>query len=1213
MSALGFTPADLGTMLDMLLDPSMARPVKIFVERKSGNIWRIIDPLSPTENMPVIKEWTEEKTVTEYEEAEYEWEKKEEKATKKTISVPLGFPADVLVDYFRFDQPRASWALSDYDRAFSSSSAPTDIPRRLQDAIQQRLPNGQPLPANITQTILQFGHADMCASFEYNHSLTHRRNQAVKRVVERAGSTPAYFSDGGRIHGLVPCSDFNPTSGPNAHERAAEASATGAATNPSGGPDGNRDNRRVELYVLHDYNDRDSEITKLINQVRSELKDARGISDTEWPAGKFPCDPSNISVCHKLLNCAPNESNAGGTGSSYRQCEFYTRFTRGVNVQLQVEAEQTKPGKVTYTKKLVKEAKETKRKEVHGEYHPPPGEHYGFYMDEMVKHGVKCTQGYAPEIAVAPNDEEDPEDFNLIKPGPIKVVKMDVGFWGDERKRDSGRKAGFRREPARTFGVVEGPFVWLCYFGTDDNNGKGKGSDPEKNEKIHPLFTRFVNAVEDAGHKVRVMKKAVAEAGPSEDKLRLFFGDMHLPRAFDVKDADYSSGKCSKSEQMLKSLLLDMLRQDYQLRASQTPWLAADDRLRCLEFFEHGAKKLKLPHWNSARKISNPFEPEGSNWLAKAGDAVKKSMQVLRQFGYYMFEFTQDDLRREVKRFAGQYADRGRGRTKEVLSNWFYGFETDRNIMPADSNQRKTDPKQLIPGPIREILEKAEVLEGEETGTKPAEERWDKIDAGPARDLLRLLKIVDDQNKEHGRYISAYHCGDMFETWANRRYLFEDFENTDDPSGQLPDFINSVVKALEFGEAGSAFRSLGDGLKAILRTLLGGMNAGDIDLWHRREVKKRLPTGPLPDETTHEIKMPDVDSLKLPTISDPSAEISGVVPYQKGSRSGLTKEKMGGAPYVSAEMGKRVEQILAFKAPLREDEAGRAEDVELLGGAVDGNDGLWNKAIDAALRKADLHGVYGNHDCYRGLHGGRFEPYRTERNLWVEHAHRYEDSNVDGQPFGAFTTNLCFEIMEIALYEGLLDEYLLHREQNQYQPGIMQWFLLTEFQEQLDKLKDKGVEPFRVAVCGHTHMPDLIVAEIVYREKESTALGWITHLASIAKVIAALIPRIIEWAEKWDQRYGDDKGGWSKWFDDTVDDTGEFFKGAGEKTANWAGDFTGGIGECLEKAGDFLKKTGEGARKKLENEWDRVKKDTKQHVDRTRRTIDRTMRNFPFP
>ena len=48
MSVLGFNPADLSTMIDSLLDPKVARPIKVFVDPELGHLWRIIDPLSPT-------------------------------------------------------------------------------------------------------------------------------------------------------------------------------------------------------------------------------------------------------------------------------------------------------------------------------------------------------------------------------------------------------------------------------------------------------------------------------------------------------------------------------------------------------------------------------------------------------------------------------------------------------------------------------------------------------------------------------------------------------------------------------------------------------------------------------------------------------------------------------------------------------------------------------------------------------------------------------------------------------------------------------------------------------------------------------------------------------------------------------------------------------------------------------------------------------------
>ena len=103
--------------------------------------------------------------------------------------------------------------------------------------------------------------------------------------------------------------------------------------------------------------------------------------------------------------------------------------------------------------------------------------------------------------------------------------------------------------------------------------------------------------------------------------------------------------------------------------------------------------------------------------------------------------------------------------------------------------------------------------------------------------------------------------------------------------------------------------------------------------------------------------------------------------------------------------------MLDVQAPKRDN----AEDKDLVGGFTVGQDeALWNAAVVDAFDKVNTKFIYGNHDCYRGVprEDGLAEalPFYSEPGLWIEHGHRFEDSNIDGQPFGSFITNLAYEI-----------------------------------------------------------------------------------------------------------------------------------------------------------------------------------------------------------
>ena len=413
-----------------------------------------------------------------------------------------------------------------------------------------------------------------------------------------------------------------------------------------------------------------------------------------------------------------------------------------------------------------------------------------------------------------------------------------------------------------------------------------------------------------------------------------------------------------------------------------------------------------------------------------------------------------------------------------------------------------------------------------------------------------------------------------------RRYLFEDFELTDDPQGQLPGIAASLMPS-DDGDGGILDTAMGV-LKTIGRTfvqvLLGGINANPTDLWFRRETNKRAPSDPLPDETSWNVDKIG-DDWDNPRFQKPAGSPVGVqvdpqhnqlktatVDYTQNNLTGLNEAPERGKGYLRTETQRRVQQVLDFQAPKRDN----AEDNDLVGGFTVGQDqALWNAAVVDAFDKLNTKFISGNHDCYRGVprDGGLAEalPFYSEPGLWVEHGHRFEDSNIDGQPFGAFITNLAYEIQELASAEGLLDEYLLHREQALFQAGIMQWFLLTEFG--LDSLEDfknppdgvPAVKRFRISINSHTHNPDLVNAQIVFGQRESTPWESIINIGGAVVKGLLLIKQFLDWYEAWDNRCG-----FQKWWEDIQGNT-----------INWGVDF-GGLTECLEEGWEYLKDSQAG-------------------------------------
>ncbi|GMV98141.1 MAG: hypothetical protein AMXMBFR83_24930 [Phycisphaerae bacterium] len=578
----------------------------------------------------------------------------------------------------------------------------------------------------------------------------------------------------------------------------------------------------------------------------------------------------------------------------------------------------------------------------------------------------------------------------------------------------------------------------------------------------------------------------------------------------------------------------------------------------------------------------------------------------------------------------------------------------------------------MVPEIVQNVLDThAGTSLGLGSGTPPAQESYDAVDPGPARDLLRFLRVIRNRQRDTANPtpIDVFNLGDLYEIWANRRFLFEDFEICNDPldpGGQIAglgstfdgptstdNFVGDAGGAVGglFGDAGKQVGKAiggnlgalaGDAIKLMVRSLLGGINATDRDLWWRRETNDpaRDPAmdpdlAMLPYEEAYTLTRFD-PQLHLPRFSAPPAGpgvIGGGMTNPSGngqiSLDGIeyTKHQLGtprpdgtwgpfpatndrGRGYLVREVARRIAQVDAFEAPVRQDPAGNREDLALLGSNVVGRGaeqmGRWNRAVADAFRDVRTTFLYGNHDCFRGVprRGGvnSARPFHSEPGLWVEHAHRFDDSNVDGQPFGSFVTNVAYEIQEASFAEGLADEFALHREQSCFQPGIVQWFLLVEFggnaflrrhQRQNDSVP--AVFPFRISVNGHTHTPDLVVANVIFKDREALELKLFGKSIKVADIfnagcaalkIALLYKKLKEWYDKWTER-----AGWDKWWED--------IKG---NTINWGVDFAGLAG-CIDKALDFIRKQGENARDRLRNEWEASRDSFKNMVDQNARNL----------
>ncbi len=1245
--------------------------------QKGGHIWRLIDPLAPVEKLPVFKEWSEEKTYPNghwkpvyYTPPPKKTEPTPDKPSIKVRTKVISRGTDTL---FKFDKPKnTSDLLTSFAPGDPGAAVMAEVSAALNEPAVQEPGGSVPIGSTpFERRVVLFGHADMCAPFWYNHSLSHRRNLALGAVMPP--DVKGAMLNTGRSAGFAPCSDFNPLSGPNHSdpnddELRAENSADGFA--PTIGAPGNQENRRVELFVIPDYkasSGKPSKIKEILSNLRTSLMASSGVSAADWPDGQFPCpagktptsagDDSRFAVCRALNSQPPpgHKAPAPGQGPLYRHCKFYKQFTEAVR-NLEIVDEVTQPGEpgqpggeepqepVFEKWEWVEDPPVTEKT---GEYHPPPGEHYSYYMDNMVKEGVAARDIFQPAVAVAPNDRVNSDDFNLIRAGTVRVVKMDIGFWGDERTKDVSRQAGLRRTPKRYFGLIEGQFVFNCFFETPDSAGFVRPCSEGFDQDLTPLCFQLDQACRAAGFKINIQAKAVAEDGPDKQRLKVMFPDMHLPRRFDDLDPVYATDECIARAQSVKSMVLHQLKRDYRLTADMTPWLTTLDRRMCRDFFENNAPRLKLPHIYLLGGPKLGSRTSGDDGIvAQATDAVRSAFNFLMQVGFRMFEFTQADYRRMVRKYPDNFPEKGYGRTKDLLFNWFYGSTTDRNIPGAPESVLERTGKNLVPELVQEVLDlhAGTSLELDE-GTAPANESLATVEAGPARDLLRFLRVIDQLRRQQRAAIDVIQTGDLYELWANRRFLHEDMHETDDPVGQLPELMSGLTSPTSSsGPLGAFGAAAGDAMKFLLGSLakivLGGVNATDHDLWWRRETDKAaanpqldMDVAQLPPERAINITKLDPE-LHLPRFTGPTGggigggmttppgggQISadGVewdefrlgTPGPNNSLGPFPATNDRGKGYLRTETQRRIRQVESFVAPLRTDAAGNQEDRQLLGNRITGRNrdqGLWNAAVVDAFRRVGATFVYGNHDGYRGVPRsgglGAALPYYSEPGLWIEHGHRYEDSNVDGQPFGSFLTNLAYEIQELAFGEGLLDEYSLHREQSIFQPGILQWFLLVQFggpdflkRFQRPNENVPAVHPFRICVNSHTHVPDLVIAEFIFKDREvaevelplvgSVGVETLVNMGGAALKAVLLWKKFEEWYEAWEER-----GGFKKWWED--------IKG---NTINWGVDFAG-LSQCVDRAIDFIREKGENTGRKLVNEFRQSGQSFKDMIDQNRRNL----------
>src|SRR5439155_3258968 len=132
-----------------------------------------------------------------------------------------------------------------------------------------------------------------------------------------------------------------------------------------------------------------------------------------------------------------------------------------------------------------------------------------------------------------------------------------------------------------------------------------------------------------------------------------------------------------------------------------------------------------------------------------AADAVRTGLSAIMQVGFRLCSFTQDDYCRMCRIHPEKFPEKGYGRTRDILFNWFYGFGTDRNTPPPPEGTLERTGKNLVPGIVQDVLDtragtKLALDDGrapakgtetlDQVRTNPNLDLVGQVDAGPARD-----------------------------------------------------------------------------------------------------------------------------------------------------------------------------------------------------------------------------------------------------------------------------------------------------------------------------------------------------------------------------------------------------------------------------------------------------------------------------------------------
>ncbi|MHC4437111.1 MAG: hypothetical protein ACYS3S_07120 [Planctomycetota bacterium] len=732
---------------------------------------------------------------------------------------------------------------------------------------------------------------------------------------------------------------------------------------------------------------------------------------------------------------------------------------------------------------------------------PLDGEHFEWDLSEYTRSGVPLGNIYKAYAQMASNDRGVPDNRNTAKIKPLTLIKLDCGLWAAYKihREYEGKDGG----PQRDFGIVENGHVWLaqyvsCLKQGESELGKIK-EDAKKALKGAPLALELATIVADTGlGAIRLVKHAMTETGTMDEATRkslyICFPDLHLC----VKWPDLPNKPHLKRDRKEAIQLQGLLR-----AVQRSPGLIHGNSF--------GSK--------AAKKVQEYLEQLYKEGIVQTWAKGKNSRHNLDDSNVDKFVYRTSWWRAQIIFSAKEFlAEKDIvDRALRVHSSWFHGtgedFAKDRGFFGRSLHKHK------LPFGKKDLYDILRSKSGPSRCAGDASAGFDLVNL-----LFAILKLQEDKPDSD---IRVRQVGDLCELWQNQEFLYHGFWARQTDAGGK-DTLRSILScALGLPKQIKALRltsgtrrddyqyRYGPGYydpQAEKQKVIVGQGGELIDERRQlapfytfnpipwRVLQNRYVVGDMIDKDFIDNRLESLEkSFGLPNLEltrrqlllkarlDSVRDFSLPLPREAAVKLVLLfnkteenpkflheqYEKMLGKLQPTGYGEKKEKEFEPGKEYIRESELGYTEV-------------RWNRLILDLLENVKCKAAYGNHDGYRGdpllnkkltKTFDKCDGWISDKGLWFEHGHRWDEYNRDGCAFGSGPTNLGYYWWHnlggrtpVSGWARKEIEAPISKDQQKCQAGAAVWFLLLHFKEKLPWLTRQdgidGVNPFDVYAPG---------------------------------------------------------------------------------------------------------------------------------------------------